>query len=848
MCCGVLCAQAALWGQNAPAPADATPVMSPHGGVFASNVTVTLASAATEVRFTLDGSVPTTNSPRYAAPLQISNSCVLHARAFGRPGTLAAETYTLLETNLLEFNSTLPLVLIQTFGHAIQPETNLMASVRFIDLGASNRSSLRGDENFDGRAGVKTRGYSSRRYPKRSLALETRTPAGESQHVPLLGFPKDSDWVLYAPYPDKTMLRDVLAYELSNQMGHYASRTRYVEVFLNETTNRLSREHYVGIYVLEEKVKRGEKRVRIDKLGADDNAEPEISGGYIFKKDHIDEVERLESPTNAIAALVPALPRGVAGRLGYPSGPGGFPADPAGFLPAFDGQVTVTNVTYTTNVATVTNVVSDTRLDTRLAVATFTNLITVTNVASVTNRSPVTNVVVRQSVLLATNVVSITNIAPVTNIVSLTNPAPFNGVVTFTNVAGFTNFASFTNSAPVTNQIAVTNILMATNIAAITNISAFSAVASITNTITATNLVVTTSLGLATNIASFTNIYVTNLTSVLLAAYVSSGSTGYLARLVQSGQGFVTSRTNAFYFVEPKVQRITPAQRAWLSNYVNQFEQALYGPDFRNPTNGYRGFIDAESFIDHHLIVEATKNIDGFRFSTFFSKDRGGKIRMEPIWDWNLSLGNARGKQGDLTEHWYWPQLDDQQYSWFRRLFEDPDFAQRYVDRWAELRTNIFATSNLLARVDDLVAFLKEPAARNFERWPILGVSINPERFVGKNYDEEIQYLKGWMTNRLAWVSAQFLPPPIISSSDGAVPAGRALVLSGAGGKIYFTLDGSDPRAPGGGVAPTAKAFEQPLPITADVAVTARLFKDNRWSSPARARLAVKGQAQASGG
>ncbi|HEY2952352.1 MAG TPA: CotH kinase family protein, partial [Verrucomicrobiae bacterium] len=559
-------------------------------------------------------------------------------------------------------------------------------------------------------------------------------------------------------------------------------------------------------------------------------------------------VERLEGPTNAAAALAPALPRGVPGRLGFPTGPGGFPADPAGFLSAFDGNVTITNVTYTTNVFTVTNVVSETRLDTHLSVATSTNVIAVTNIASVTNLSPVTNIVVQQSVLVVTNVVSVTNIAPVTNIVSLTNAAPFPGVVTFTNVASFTNFASFTNSARVTNQIAVTNILMATNIAAVTNISAFSAVASITNTITATNIVVTTSPGLATNIVAFTNSYSTNLTPVILAASASSGSTGHLARLIQTGQGFVTRRTNAFYFVEPKMHRITPAQRAWLSNHVNQFEQALYGPEFRHPTNGYRAFIDEESFIDHHIIVEATKNIDGFRFSTFFSKDRGGKIRMEPIWDWNLSLGNARGKQGDLTEHWYWPQLDDEQYSWFRRLFEDPDFAQRYVDRWAELRTNIFATSNLLARVDGLVAFLKEPAARNFERWPILGVSINPERFVGKNYDEEIQYLKGWISHRLAWVNAQFLPPPIISTSDGAVPAGRALVLSGAGGKIYFTLDGSDPRASGGGVAAAAKAFEQPLPITADVAVTARILKDNRWSSPARARLSVKSPAQASGG
>ena len=134
---------------------------------------------------------------------------------------------------------------------------------------------------------------------------------------------------------------------------------------------------------------------------------------------------------------------------------------------------------------------------------------------------------------------------------------------------------------------------------------------------------------------------------------------------------------------------------------------------------------------------------------------------MEPIWDWNLAFGNATGKQGDQCEHWYWPQLDDRQYSWFRRLFDDPDFGQRYVDRWAALRTNVLAGSNLLARVDNWGALLKEPAARNFEHWPILGQTINTEPFAGKTYDDEILYLKGWLSNRLAWINAQFLPAPV---------------------------------------------------------------------------------------
>jgi hypothetical protein len=258
----------------------------------------------------------------------------------------------------------------------------------------------------------------------------------------------------------------------------------------------------------------------------------------------------------------------------------------------------------------------------------------------------------------------------------------------------------------------------------------------------------------------------------------------------------VSTRTNAFFYIEPKPKHITPEQRSWLSNFVNQFEVALYSPDFRHPTKGYAAFIDVDSFIDHHLIVEATKNIDGFRFSTFFTKERAGKLRMEPIWDWDLAFGNASGKQGEQFEHWYWPQLDDRQYSWFRRLFDDPDFGQRYVDRWAVLRANVLATSNLLGRADALASLLKEPAARNFERWPILGQTINTEPFAGKTYDEEVAYLKTWVSNRLAWVNTQFPPAPTTQPADPFVAVGTSLVLTSAVGRVYFTLDGTDPANP----------------------------------------------------
>jgi len=812
----------------------------PAGGVFASNVPVVITSSFPVVRFTVDGSEVTSNALLYAGPVVVSNSCLLLARGFssnGVAGEMVAETFSLLDTNLPDFKSNLPLVLIDTFGRFVVSGTNIGATLRVIDAGTNGVTSLLGPAAFAGRAGVKLRGYSSLRYPKKSFAVETHDAAGEEAKTSLLGLPKESDWVLYAPYMDKSLMRDALAYEWSNQMGRYASRTRFVEVFVNETANRLGSAHYAGVYVLAEKVKRSEHRVNLRKLSPTNNSEPEISGGYIFKKDHLDEVEGKEAAVAALATAQPAppptkVPKGWH-RSGFPTSLGGFPADPAGFEAVWF-EPPDTNTVVGTNVVAVTNVAWFTNLFPMTTVTVTTNIHAVRTFSWTTNVLPVTTITMLTNVLTGTNVVSLTNVATVTNLAAVPNVAPFTGQVVFTNRVSFTNVAMFTNVTVTTNIASLTNITLTTNVVTL------AAVGSRTNFVSVTNVATVAGVMAVTNVAWLTNLTVATTVDMPVPPSPIPKPAPLLALLVESGQGFVSSRTNAFFFVEPKAERISAEQRAWLSNYVNRFEAALHGPDFRDPTNGYTAFIDADSFIDHHLIVETTKNIDGYRFSTFFTKDRGGKLKMEPIWDWNLALGNAKGRDGYVPERWYWPQLDDRQYSWFRRLFEDPDFAQRYVDRWAELRTNVFASSNMLARIDQFAALLQEPAARNFARWPILGTTAGLEYPTFKTWAEEVGFLKGWITNRLAWINAQFTPPPALAVAESAVASGSPLSLTGAVGRIYFTLDGSDPRATCGGVSPAAKVYEQPLRPNGVTRLVARAQDGPRWSSPLRAHFVVK--------
>jgi len=112
-----------------------------------------------------------------------------------------------------------------------------------------------------------------------------------------------------------------------------------------------------------------------------------------------------------------------------------------------------------------------------------------------------------------------------------------------------------------------------------------------------------------------------------------------------------------FQFDYPKGRNITSAQRAYIEKYVTNFETTLAGPEFRNPVTGYQAYIDIDSFVDFAIINEITRNVDGYRLSTFLHKDKdskGGKLYIGPIWDFNLAFGNADYCQGSNTSGWAW--------------------------------------------------------------------------------------------------------------------------------------------------------------------------------------------------
>ena len=101
-----------------------------------------------------------------------------------------------------------------------------------------------------------------------------------------------------------------------------------------------------------------------------------------------------------------------------------------------------------------------------------------------------------------------------------------------------------------------------------------------------------------------------------------------------------------------------------------------------------------------------------------------------PLWDYNLSLGNANYNGGESTAGWYYNVLSANQYPWYGRLFQDPEFVIQYWDRWHELRGGILETRNMLERIRSYEREIARPALRNFNKWRVLGVYLWPSAYV----------------------------------------------------------------------------------------------------------------------
>lgn len=270
--------------------AAAEPVFQPPGGAFLGSTTVTLSSSTGEGElYYCQGtpSLPCELLP-YEQPFTVDRSTMVYARVDNEwaAGEVHARSFFELDAGLEDFSSDVPIIVFWTGTSAPTGSTRVSMGMDVFDPG-QDRVALTDEPTVSGRGGLKVRGSSSSGMSKRPYDLEIwEGDTEQDREVPLLGMPEEADWVFYAPYYyDEALIRNSLGYELSNDIGRYASRTRFAELFVAEQGRAVSEDDYVGVYAVIEEIEQGEDRVDVTPIDPADLQEPEITGGYVFKRD-----------------------------------------------------------------------------------------------------------------------------------------------------------------------------------------------------------------------------------------------------------------------------------------------------------------------------------------------------------------------------------------------------------------------------------------------------------------------------------------------------------------------------------------------------------------------------------
>jgi hypothetical protein len=276
---------------------------------FTVNILITLSQVSPDpaavIRYTTNGTLPTATSSLYSAPITVTATQTIRARVF-KTGLLPGETetncYLLLDATTSGFSSSMPILAVTNFGAGTPPDTGDQVSyvwlwqpgppdnrARFMNAGVAVAPTL------VSRTVIDRRGSSTLGNAKHNVNLEFRKNRDDDDsNVSILGMASGSDYVLSGPFVfDPSDLHNPLANAMSRSIDRYAPDTRNVEVFFDVNGGALNApgsntNDYFGIYNLEEKIRRDNKRVDVHKLDVYDNDAVGQTGGYLWKVDRRD--------------------------------------------------------------------------------------------------------------------------------------------------------------------------------------------------------------------------------------------------------------------------------------------------------------------------------------------------------------------------------------------------------------------------------------------------------------------------------------------------------------------------------------------------------------------------------
>lgn len=234
---------------------------------------------------------------------------------------------------------------------------------------------------------------------------------------------------------------------------------------------------------------------------------------------------------------------------------------------------------------------------------------------------------------------------------------------------------------------------------------------------------------------------------------VNIGDDGYLLEIdvpdhLEPGDIYFNSTKFMIQIKEPEIETGS-SQYNLIKNHIIEFENVLFSQNFLNPETGYKSYIDMPSFVDWYLINEIAKNQDAKSYSSiYFNYIPGGKIKMGPLWDFDLAFGNVDYSECEFPTG-FWVKY----HAWINRMFQDPEFVSMVKERFAFFKEN---ENNFIDIIDKQAFALRYAQEENDNKWDLFGNYVWPNPVVYGTHEEEVQHLKTWFETRMQWMDEEF--------------------------------------------------------------------------------------------
>ncbi len=238
----------------------------------------------------------------------------------------------------------------------------------------------------------------------------------------------------------------------------------------------------------------------------------------------------------------------------------------------------------------------------------------------------------------------------------------------------------------------------------------------------------------------------------------------------QEGDGWYSKyRSNVFYnYYDPGYDELLQVQKDYIRGFMNDFEDMVRNA---KSSSEFIPLVDVPAFVNYWIPTEIFNDVDGYKLSFYMFKDKdskGGKLQLGPVWDLNLAYGNYDfTADPPLPTGWTWTKCQSSSIRpfWIYNLVQADTIQNCIACRWQELRAGPLQTDSLIQFIDDNLEFIKEARIRNFQRWPVLGIYVWPNYYVGADYEDEVNYLKDWLQTRLEWMDENMLGHCILLSA-----------------------------------------------------------------------------------